>query len=198
MYCTPMFCRVRFAQYVAFWVVLVDDCTYFCLFVFLSLYCLSFCDWWLLLTHLISSSSTFLSDSTLQFDDFCLNLSADLVTYFRPLVKYMGVWKYGRNSKMYECMIFFLTCSPMLSVSLKFAPLQLLMAFFLLMCCLVSLFLACSPMLYVFYEFITPPFMMESVLLIVLVFSWLVEQCCLCFLSSPLPSVCLDACWLSV
>ena len=91
-------------------------------FFFLLLHCQSFCDRWLLLTYLISSSSTFLSDSTLQFDDCRLNLSAVLVTHFRPLVKDMGVWKYGRNSKMYECMIFFLTCSPMLSVSLKFAP----------------------------------------------------------------------------
>jgi hypothetical protein len=170
----------------------------FVFFVFLPLYCLSFCDWWLLLTHLISSSSTFLSESTLHFDDFYLHLSADLVAYFKTLVKDMGVWNWGRNSKMNECMISFLTCSPMLYVFLMFAPLQFVMVFFLLMCCLVILFLACSPMLYVFHGFITPPFMMESVLLIFLVFSWLVQQCCLCFVSSPLPSVCLDPCCLSV
>ena len=105
------------------------------------------------------------------------------------------IWYEFQNVWMYD---FFLDLFTNVVCFLSSLPLQFVMVFFLLMCCLVSLFLSCSPMLYVFYEFITPPFMMESVLLIVLALCWLVQQCCLSFLSSPLPSVCLDPCCLSV
>ena len=63
---------------------------------------------------------------------------------------------------------------------------------------LFSFLLTCSAMLSVFREFTPPKCLLGSVLLICLVCSWLVHQCCMCLLSSPLPSVCLDPCCLSV
>jgi hypothetical protein len=102
------------------------------------LYCLSFCDWWLLLTHLLSSNITFLSDSTQQF-------------WRHSLI--IDICKYGRTSKLYEWSLlkWSATCSPIVYVYLSSFSSQCLIGSILFI--LFMLILICSPMLSVSLEY---------------------------------------------
>jgi hypothetical protein len=79
----------------------------------------------------------------------------------------------------------FLTWSPMLSVpSVQPSP----VFHGVLVAHSFSLFLTWSPLLSVCHLFTLPQFLMRSLLLILLVYSWLDHQCCLCVFCSPFTS----------
>ena len=158
MYCTPILCGVRFARYVAFWVVLVDDCTYFCLFCLLAIVLPVF-------LRLMASAYPFdifkLYFSFRQYSTIWRLLLKSLCglsdIFQTPSQRYgcIEIWYEFQNVWMYDLFLLFWWCP---YCSSFWISLDLFCNVFCVSWVppspLFSLFLDCSSMLYVSLEFI--------------------------------------------